>query len=193
MAYAEDLKSLAERRKGSSPLRTTGRHMKTKERESSVKLKTLKQEVSRVNNLNAALNTAKKRGTSEQLISDLQNSISDAKVKESVSEIVIEPIECKECKGYGQHIQKGEDKSDCVSCEGTGYENHKEMNMAAKKKSAKSKKSNGKAKVERAPGRERKMLIRFSDSEYNTLQANAKEAEVSMAHLIRKKCGLLSA
>lgn len=177
----------------------------TEERESSHRLKVVKAKKASVKDMNAALDKAKKRGTSEQLISDLHESVSDAKFTKSVQSVVdsatetmntadtpsVEPIECEKCSGFGQHIKSGEDKTDCTACDGTGYTNHKELDMAAKKAANKTSKKSKKNAAPRPAGRERKMLIRFSNSEYNSLQANAKKAEMSMAHFIRSKCGLL--
>jgi hypothetical protein len=125
-----------------------------------------------VDGLNATLNAAKKKGSSDELTEQLTDSLRVTKLRESGELPIFDS---------SNHQTTEEDTQ-----------------MAAKKKTAKktaAKKpakqtvnaANGSNKVKTAApiGRERKLLLRLSVEEYEALQEKAAEKETSMANLLR--------
>lgn len=110
-----------------------------------------------IDGIQAALNAAMKRGTSEQLTEQLTDSLRMTKLSES-GELPIS--------------------------ESTNPNEQKEDTMAAKKKTAK-KPAKKSVKTAAPVGRERKLLLRLSNDEYEALQTKAAKQETSMANLLR--------
>jgi hypothetical protein len=112
---------------------------------------------SRTRDIMDAINEAQKRGSSDEIIEGLTDSIRVAKLDNESGKLPVD---------------QGEDT------------------MAAKKKSAK---KNGSAKAVKTAepiGRERKLLLRLSTDEYNTLKQKAEKAGTSMANFLRSNSGL---
>lgn len=129
-----------------------------------------------VNKENLGIKTVKKKSASERTVDFTIDSITatlDAAKKRGTSEDITEKLT------DSLRIAKLDDS-------GILPTENEDIEMAAKKKTAKkpAKKSNG-VKSAAPIGRERKLLLRLSKDEYNSLQEKAEKNGTSMANWLR--------